>query len=262
MIRSLRTAASGMEAQQLNIDVIANNLANVNTVGFKRSRAEFQDLFYEEIRSARDTGQDQAEASPMPLEVGQGTRAVATQKLFGQGALLATNNELDVAIEGAGFFRIQMADGTDAYTRNGAFTRDKEGRLVTVEGQALDPPIILPQDTQRVIIENDGTVKSLQVGTVEPIEVGRIGMTLFTNPAGLESRGHNLYAASEGSGEPIDGFPGEEGFGGLGQGMLEGSNVEVVEEMIDLIAAQRAYEINSRVIQAADQMLQETTRLR
>ncbi|MBD88761.1 MAG: flagellar basal-body rod protein FlgG [Deltaproteobacteria bacterium] len=262
MIRSLRTAASGMEAQQLNIDVIANNLANVNTVGFKRSRAEFQDLFYEEIRSARDSSQDQAEASPMPLEVGQGTRAVATQKLFGQGALQATNNELDVAIEGAGFFRIQMADGTNAYTRNGAFTRDKEGRLVTLEGQTLDPPIILPEDTQNVIIENDGTVKSLQVGTVEPIEVGRIGMTLFINPSGLESQGHNLYAASEGSGEPIDGFPGEEGFGGLGQGMLEGSNVEVVEEMIDLIAAQRAYEINSRVIQAADQMLQETTRLR
>ena len=134
--------------------------------------------------------------------------------------------------------------------------------MVTVEGQALDPPIILPPDTQSIVIENDGTVKSLQIGTVEPVEVGRVGMTLFINPAGLESRGHNLYAASEGSGEPIDGFPGEDGFGGLGQGMLEGSNVEVVEEMIDLIAAQRAYEINSRVIQAADQMLQETTRLR
>ncbi len=262
MIRSLRTAASGMEAQQLNIDVIANNLANVNTVGFKRSRAEFQDLFYEEIRSARDASEDQAEASPLPLEVGQGTRSVATQKLFGQGALQATHNELDVAIEGAGFFRIQMPDGTNAYTRNGAFTRDNQGRLVTIEGQTLDPPIILPEDTQKVLVEKDGTVKALQVGEVEPLEVGRIGMTLFINPSGLVSKGHNLYAASEGSGEPIDGFPGEEGFGGLGQGMLEGSNVEVVEEMIDLIAAQRAYEINSRVIQAADQMLQETTRLR
>jgi flagellar basal-body rod protein FlgG len=262
MIRSLRTAASGMEAQQLNIDVIANNLANVNTVGFKKSRAEFQDLFYEEIRSARDSTQNQAEGSPLPLEVGQGIRAVATQKMFGQGALQATNNELDVAIEGAGFFRIQMADGSAAYTRNGAFTRDNEGRMVTVEGQALDPPIILPPDTQSILIENDGTVKSLQIGSVEPVEVGRVGMTLFINPAGLVSRGHNLYSASEGSGEPIDGFPGEDGFGGLGQGMLEGSNVEVVEEMIDLIAAQRAYEINSRVIQAADQMLQETTRLR
>ena len=168
----------------------------------------------------------------------------------------------DVRRDEPGFFRIQMPDGTNAYTRNGAFTRDNQGRLVTIEGQTLDPPIILPEDTQKVLVEKDGTVKALQVGEVEPLEVGRIGMTLFINPSGLVSKGHNLYAASEGSGEPIDGFPGEEGFGGLGQGMLEGSNVEVVEEMIDLIAAQRAYEINSRVIQAADQMLQETTRLR
>ena len=262
MIRSLRTAASGMEAQPLNIDVIANNLANVNTVGFKRSRAEFQDLFYEEIRAARTNDDDQPEAAPLPLEVGQGTRAVATQKLFGQGGLQATHNEMDVAIEGSGFFRMLMPDGTPAYTRNGAFTRDKDGRMVTIEGQVLDPPVIIPPDTQRVTIEADGTVNALQVGSTEALEVGRLGMSLFINPAGLESRGHNMFVASEGSGEAIDGFPGEEGFGKLGQGMLEGSNVEVVEEMIDLIAAQRAYEINSRVIQAADQMLQETTRLR
>ena len=262
MIRSLRTAASGMEAQQLNIDVIANNLANVNTVGFKRSRAEFQDLFYEEIRAARNNDGEQAEGSPLPLEVGQGIRAIATQKLFGQGAIQATNNELDIAIEGAGFFRLQMPDGTQAYTRNGAFTRDSDGRLVTIEGQPLDPPIILPPDTQRVSVEADGTVKATLINNTEPLEVGRIGISIFINPAGLASKGHNLYVASEGSGQAIDGFASEEGFGRVSQGMLEGSNVEVVEEMIDLIAAQRAYEINSRVIQAADQMLQETTRLR
>lgn len=262
MIRSLRTAASGMEAQQLSIDVIANNLANVNTVGFKRSRAEFQDLFYQELRSAKDNGEDQIEASPLPLEVGQGTRAVATNKIFQAGILMPTNNEMDLAIEGAGFFRVVLPDGTPAYTRNGALKVDQDGQVVTVEGQVLDPPIVIPPEATAMLVESDGTVKAVMPGDTDPIEVGRIGLSLFLNPSGLKSMGHNLYQRTEGSGEPLDGFAGDEGFGTVAQGMLEGSNVKVIEEMINLIAAQRAYEINSRVIQAADQMLRETTNLR
>ncbi|MCB9728878.1 MAG: flagellar basal-body rod protein FlgG [Deltaproteobacteria bacterium] len=262
MIRSLHSAASGMEAQQLHIDVIANNLANVNTTGFKKARAEFQDLFYQEIRAARRSDTVEAEGSPIPLEVGQGTRPIATQKIFTGGDLLQTQNQLDLAIEGAGFFRVAMPDGTVAYTRAGAFKLDSDGRIVSIEGRPLDPPISVPPETTAITVEQDGTVKALQPGDIEPLEVGRIELTQFVNPAGLKSLGHSLYQATSAAGEPLDGLPGELGLGVISQGSLEGSNVVVVEEMIELIAAQRAYEINSRVIRASDEMLQTTTQLR
>ena len=262
MIRSLNTAASGMNAQQLNIDVIANNLANVNTPGFKKSRAEFQDLFYQQLRPTTETDEQAGQGSPAPLEVGQGVRAIATQKMFGQGTLVQTNNELDIAVEGDGFFQVQMPDGNLAYTRNGTFKLDATGQLVTSEGQILDPPVLIPEDARGIVVAPDGTVSVIPGNSEEQVEVGQIELTRFINPAGLQSIGHNLFAWTEGAGDPIPGQPGSDGFGQLGQGMLEGSNVMVVEEMIELIASQRAYEINSRVIQAADQMLRETTSMR
>lgn len=262
MIRSLHTASTGMEAQQLELDVIANNLANVNTTGFKRSRAEFQDLFYQEIRAARRGDDASQQGSPSPLEVGQGTRPIATQKMFAPGNLVQTQNQLDLAIEGQGFFRIAMPDGEVAYTRSGMFQLDADGQLITSEGRPLDPPIDIPPDSLSVTIEPDGTVKVTQPGDAGTIEAGRIELAMFVNPGGLKSMGHNLYMETEGSGEPIDGVPGSDGFGQLAQGSLESSNVQVVEEMIGLIAAQRAYEINSKVIRASDEMLRETASLR
>ena len=266
MIRSLHTAASGMEAQQLRIDTIANNLANVNTTGFKKVRAEFQDLFYQELRQAGAPQATRAAAiqsgPPVGLEVGQGTRPVASQKIFSMGELMQTNNPLDVAIEGQGFFKVQRADGSFAYTRAGAFKTNADGIVVTAEGQPLDPVIVVPPDTVHMIIDNDGTVKAQGPGDVDAVEIGRVELVQFVNNAGLHNLGHGLYAETTASGPPIYGFPGEDGLGFVSQGMLESSNVKVVEEMIDLIAAQRAYEINSRVIQTTDEMLQRVTNLR
>ena len=262
MIRSLNTAASGMEAQELEIDVIANNLANVNTKGFKKSRAEFQDLFYQEVRAARRSEEGQAQGAPVPLEIGQGTRAIATQKNFSTGALIQTGNQLDVAIEGSGFLRINQPDGSYAYTRSGMLKIDADGRLTNAEGKALDPPVEIPSEATNVVIEPDGTVKIGLNNEPIPVEVGRLELTQFINPAGLKSLGHNLYAETDASGEPLSGAPNEDGLGSIQQGMLESSNVEVIEEMISLIAAQRAYEINSRVIRASDEMLRETASIR
>ena len=262
MIRSLNTAASGMEAQEFEIDVIANNLANVNTTGFKRSRAEFQDLFYQEIRAARGGEEGKEQGSPAPLEVGQGTRAIATQKNFSNGALVSTGNQLDIAIEGQGFIRVNQPDGTHAYTRSGMLKIDADGRLTTAEGKSLDPPIQIPAEATNVIFEPDGTVKVGLSNEPLPLEVGKLELSQFVNPGGLKSLGHNLFMETEASGEPINGTPNEEGLGSIQQGMIESSNVEVIEEMISLIAAQRAYEINSRVIRASDEMLRETASIR
>lgn len=262
MIRSLSTAASGMAAQELEIDVIANNLANVNTTGFKKARAEFQDLFYQEIRAARRSEEGQAQGAPAPLEIGQGTRAIATQKNFATGAMVQTGNQLDVAIEGQGFLRINQPDGNYAYTRSGMLKIDADGRLTTAEGKTIDPAIEIPSEAMNIVIEPDGTVKIGLANEPLPIEIGRLELTQFINPAGLRSLGHNLYAETDASGEPIHGSPSEDGLGTVQQGMLEMSNVEVIEEMISLIAAQRAYEINSRVIRASDEMLRETASIR
>lgn len=261
MIRSLWTAASGMQAQTSNIDVISNNLANVNTAGFKRSRADFQDLLYETIRLP---GTDTAGGSQVPtgIQIGHGTRTVATQKIFIQGDFEHTQNELDMAIEGQGFFQITQANGDIAYTRAGNFKIDSEGRIVSPDGFLLEPEITIPTDALAVSISTDGVVSVLQPGQSQPTQVGSLELARFVNPAGLQNIGRNLYTQTGASGDPTTGTPGEDGFGTIAQGYLEMSNVSVVDEMVNMITAQRAYEINSKAIQAADEMLQTANGLK
>lgn len=255
MLRSLWTAASGMQAQQLNIDVLSNNLANVNTTGFKRSRADFQDLLYETLRLAGASSSSTTEV-PTGIQLGHGTRPAAVQKIFMQGEYKQTKNELDIAIEGDGFFQITMPDGETAYSRAGAFKVDSEGRIVTSDGYLMEPEISVPDDSMQISIGTDGTVSVRQAGENQATEVGTIQLARFINPAGLNSIGRNLFLPTSASGDVITGTAGEDGFGTLAQGFLEMSNVSVVEEMVNLITAQRAYEINSKSIQAADEMLQ------
>lgn len=261
MMRSLYTAASGMSGQQFNIDTIANNLANVNTAGFKKSRADFQDLLYQSVRFAGTPVTSGAQI-PTGIEVGHGVRPVATQKIFTHGTPKPTENPLDIAIEGDGFFQILLPDGTMAYTRDGAFKKDGEGRLVTSDGFFLEPEIVIPEDAVEIAIGTDGTVAVKLAGDSEPQTIGQIELARFINPAGLQSIGRNLYMATAASGVPIVGTAGMDGLGNLAQGFLEMSNVQVVEEMVNMITSQRAYEVNSRAIQAADEMLQTANNLR
>jgi flagellar basal-body rod protein FlgG len=260
MIRALSNASSGMKAQELNIDVLSNNLANVNTSGYKRARAEFSDLLYE---ARSKPGAPGPTGSPLPLgyEIGHGVRAVATYKDFSGGEPRETGNPLDLAIEGNGFFEVLMPDGTTSYTRAGVFKTNADGELVTVDGYQVQPTITIPADATSVTISETGVVSATLGGESEQVELGQLEVAMFANPAGLSSMGRNLYEMTPASGEPIVGNPGDEGAGLVRQGFLEASNVEVVTEMIDLIAAQRAYEINGKVITAADEMLQQTTRL-
>lgn len=255
MLRTPWIAASGMQAQALNIDVISNNLANVNTTGFKRSRADFQDLLYETLRSS---GTASAAGSQVPagIQIGHGTRPVSTQKIFLQGDYQQTQNQLDLAIEGNGFFQILQPNGEVAYSRAGAFKVDSEGRIVTSDGFLMEPEITIPSDCTAVSIGTDGTVSIIQAGETESTEIGTIELVRFSNPAGLSSIGRNLYLSTSASGDAITGTAGEDGFGTIAQGYLEMSNVNVVEEMVNMITAQRAYEINSKAIQTADEMLQ------
>ena len=255
MIRSLWTAATGMQAQTLNIDVISNNLANVSTSGFKKSRAEFQDLLYETLRPAGVSSSETSEV-PVGIQVGHGTRPSAVNRIFVQGDFQQTKNELDLAIEGDGFFQIIQANGDTAYTRDGAFKLDRDGRIVNSDGFLLEPEITVPNNTIAISIAIDGTVSVLQSGQAEPAEIGTIQLARFLNPSGLHSIGRNLYIPTAASGDEILGTAGEDGFGTFAQGYLEGSNVSVVEEMVNMIVAQRAYETNSKVIQASDEMLQ------
>ncbi len=255
MIRSLWNAATGMKAQALNLDVISNNLANVNTSGFKKSRAEFQDLLYETFRPA-GTDSSQDTQVPVGIQLGHGTRPSAVLKLFNQGDMQNTKNELDFAIEGDGFFQIMQPDGEIAYTRDGAFKLDSDGRVVNADGFALEPELTVPTDAVSIAVGMDGTVSVLQAGESSPTEIGNIELARFVNPAGLVSMGRNLYTTSDASGDALTGTPGEDGLGNISQGFLEMSNVNVVEEMVNMIKAQRAYEINSKAIQAADEMLQ------
>ncbi len=261
MIRSMWSAASGMQAQTMNIDVIANNLANVTTTGFKRSRAEFQDLLYETLRSA---GSPSSESTQVPtgIQVGHGTRPVAVSKNFSGGELQLTKNELDLALEGDGFFKVTMPNGDTAYTRAGSFKLDREGRIVTPDGFLLDPEITIPPDALSVSVGLDGTVSVLQAGESTPREVGTIQLARFANPAGLLSIGKNLFQLSDASGDEISGTAGEDGFGTIAQGFLEMSNVSVVDEMVNMITAQRAYETNSKVVQTSDDMLQLANNLK
>ena len=261
MMRSLWTAASGMQAQTANIDVISNNLANVNTAGFKRSRADFQDLLYETLRPP-GTSTSGGGQVPTGIQIGHGTRTVATQKIFIQGDFQHTQNELDMAIEGDGFFQITQGNGDIGYTRSGNFKIDSEGRIVSPDGFLIEPEISIPTDAMAVSIGTNGTVSVLQPGQTAPTEVGTIELARFVNPAGLQSMGRNLYAQTAASGDPISGTPGEDGYGTIAQGYLEMSNVSVVDEMVNMITAQRAYEINSKAIQAADDMLQAANSLK
>ncbi len=255
MIRSLWTSATGMQAQALNLDVIANNLANVNTAGFKKSRAEFQDLLYETLRPA-GTSSSQDTQVPTGIQIGHGTRPSTVLKIFSQGNMENTKNELDLAIEGDGFFQIILPNGETAYTRDGSFKLDSDGRIVNSDGFALEPEISIPSDALSISVGIDGTVSVLQAGDSTPSEIGTIELARFVNPAGLISTGRNLYITSEASGDEMTGIPGEDGLGSLAQGFLEMSNVSVVDEMVSMITAQRAYEVNSKSIQTADEMLQ------
>jgi len=261
MIRSLWTAATGMQAQELNIDVISNNLANVNTSGFKKSRAEFQDLLYENMRPAGAASSADTTV-PTGIQLGHGTRPSAVQKMFGQGDFQNTQNELDWAIEGDGFFQIELPNGDTGYSRSGEFKLDADGRIVNPDGFPLIPEMTVPTDTISISVGLDGTVSVIQAGDATPIEIGTVQLARFVNPAGLRSLGKNLYSSTNASGDEITGTPGENGFGTLAQGFLEMSNVSVVDEMVNMITAQRAYETNSKVITTADDMLQLANNLK
>ena len=254
MIRSLWSSATGMKAQALNLDVIANNLANVSTAGFKKSRAEFQDLLYETLRPA-GTPSSQDTQVPTGIQLGHGTRPSTVLKIFSQGDLEHTKNELDLAIEGDRFFQIAMPNGETAFTRDGGFKLDSEGRIVNADGFSLEPEISIPTDAVSISVGMDGTVSVLQAGETTPTEVGTIELARFVNSAGLIAIGKNLYINSEASGDAMTGTAGENGLGTIAQGFLERSNVTVVEEMVNMITAQRAYEANSKSIQTADEML-------
>lgn len=255
MIRALWTASTGMEAQQLNIDIISHNLANVNTTGFKKSRADYQDLLYQEIKSA-GASSSPSTMVPTGIQVGQGVRTVSTEKVFNQGNFKQTDNPLDIAIEGEGFFQITRPDGTLAYTRTGEFKVDSEGRLVTSDGYLVEPQISIPSDAMAITISADGIVSVTQPNIPKPTQVGNLELSSFINPSGLEPIGKNLYLPTGASGTATTSAPGTNGMGTLAQGFLEMSNVSVVEEMVNMIAAQRAYEINSKSIQTTDEMLQ------
>jgi flagellar basal-body rod protein FlgG len=244
-----------MQAQALNLDVISNNLANVNTSGFKKSRAEFQDLLYETLLPA-GTSSSQDTEIPAGIQLGHGTRPSTVLKLFSQGNMENTQNELDLAIEGDGFFQITLPNGETAYTRDGAFKLDSDGRIVNSDGFTMEPEIAIPSDAMSISVGLDGTVSVLQAGESLPSEIGTIELARFINPAGLISMGKNLFIRSEASGNEMTGTAGEDGMGTLAQGFLEMSNVSVVDEMVNMITAQRAYESNSKAIQAADDMLQ------
>jgi flagellar basal-body rod protein FlgG len=261
MIRALSTAATGMEAQQTRLDVTANNIANTSTHGFKRSRAEFSDLMYQTQR-APGAATGAGTQSPTGLQVGLGVRTVSTQRMHSEGELRQTGRPLDVAIEGRGFFPITLPSGEVAYSRDGALKIDAEGGLVTSEGYAVAGDIAIPPDAQNITIAADGTVSVTVPGESAPVEAGQIQLAGFPNESGLESIGRNLYRETGASGAAVLGAPGENGTGSLAQGTLEMSNVNVVEEMIDLISGQRAYEINGRVVKAADEMLAQTANLR
>ena len=254
MDRSLFIAATGMEAQSINIDVIANNLANVNTTGFKKSRADFQELMYQSIKTAGTTSSEGTEV-PTGIQVGLGVKPAAVQKIFQQGDFVSTGNSLDMVIEGKGFFQISIPDGETAYTRSGAFKLDSGGNIVTSDGYALEPSITMPSNALEISVAPDGTVTVLQAGNTTPVEVGQIATAQFINPGGLKAMGKNLFLPTGSSGDVITGNPGSDGLGLINQGFIELSNVNVVEEMVNMIVSQRAYELNSKVVKSADEML-------
>jgi flagellar basal-body rod protein FlgG len=258
-MRAVHTAATGMIAQELNVQVISNNIANMRTTGYKRQRAEFQDLLYEHVRRVGTQTSDQGNILPAGIELGAGVKTVGTPRVMTQGNLIPTAKELDVAIRGDGFFRILLPDGRTAYSRDGSFEMDAQGRLVTAQGYVVQPGITFPQNARNITINAQGQVSAIVGTETTPTQVGQIEMSIFVNKAGLQAQGDNLYLETPASGTPQNGTPNAEGFGNLLQGNLEQANVEAVSEISDLIAAQRAYEMNAKVISAADQMLTSTT---
>lgn len=260
MIRSLWIAKTGLDAQQLNIDVVSNNLANVSTTGFKRSRAVFEDLLYQTLRQPGAKSSQQSEI-PSGLQLGTGVRPVATERIFTQGNLTQTGNPLDLAINGNGFFQITLPDGTTAYTRDGSFQINSQGQVVTASGYTVAPAITIPANTLSITVSSDGIISVQQAGNPAPVQVGQLQLANFINPAGLQSMGENLYLETAASGAPSTNTPGTNGLGVLNQGFLETSNVNVSEELVKMIEAQRAFELNSRAITASDQMLQRLAQL-
>ncbi|MBB4210411.1 flagellar basal-body rod protein FlgG [Rhodothalassium salexigens] len=254
-MKALTTAATGMLAQQLNVEVISNNLANLNTTAFKRQRPEFQDLLYQNIERVGANTSAQGTVAPSGLQVGVGVRAASTVRMMEQGGMDRTENTLDIAINGPGFFRIQLPDGQEAYTRGGSFQLDQNGGLVTADGFIVQPNIVIPQEARDITINQEGEVQIILDGQVQPQIVGQLDLATFANDAGLEAQGGNLFLETQASGPPNVAVPGTNGFGTVRQGYLERSNVNPVIEITNMITAQRAYELNSRVIRAADEML-------
>jgi len=261
MIQSLYTASTGMLGMQTQIDTTANNIANVNTIGFKKSRAEFADLMYHVMEYAGTSTSDVTK-SPTGIEVGLGTRPTAINKIFSEGALKQTDNQLDLAITGRGFFKLELPDGTEVYSKNGAFKVDETGTIVNSDGYKLIPEIVVPEDATNISIGVDGTVTVVQAGQTQATQIGQINTTNFINPAGLHSMGDNLYVETDASGQPVEGTPGVNGLGTIRQGFVELSNVELVVELTDLITGQRAYDANSKIITTSDEMLQTVNNLK
>jgi len=260
MIRSLWISKTGMEGQQTKLDAIANNLANVATNGYKRSGVVFEDLMYQNLRQSGAATSEQSQL-PTGLQIGLGVRAAATSRNFSQGTLAQTSGQFDVAIEGSGFFQVQLPDGTTGYTRDGAFQLNGNGQLVTSAGYTVQPGITIPAAARSVTVAKDGTVAITLQGQAQPQTVGQLQIATFVNPGGLDPLGGNLFAETASSGTPNAGAPGANGHGSLRQGFVEGSNVNVVEELVSMIATQRAYEMNSKSIQTSDQMLQKLSQI-
>ncbi|MFT5444342.1 MAG: flagellar basal-body rod protein FlgG [Myxococcota bacterium] len=259
-MRALFSAASGMEAQQMRIDSIANNIANVTTTGFKKSRPEFEDLFYETVQLPGATSQSGSQL-PTGVQIGHGVRLASMTRVFSGGDKIATGNALDLAVDGEGFFQVQKEGGDTVYTRDGEFKKNSDGNLVTKGGDLLIPTINIAADVTNVTVLPDGTVNVIQAGSTIPTQVGQVELARFVNNAGLLALGGNLFSVTEASGDPETGTPGESGFGALSAGYLEGSNVNVAEELVQMILAQRAFEVNSRVIRAGDEMLRTAAQL-
>jgi flagellar basal-body rod protein FlgG len=260
-MQALHTAATGMAAQELSVQVISNNIANLQTTGYKKQTAAFEDLIYEHIRRIGAQASDQGTILPVGVDIGGGVKTVGTPRSMTQGTLSMTGNDLDLAITGTGFFKIQMPDGTFQYTRDGTFQMDNQGRIVTAMGNLVQPTITIPNNSSGITVNSQGQVSVTLPGSTNSQIVGQISLTRFINQAGLLPVGNNLYQDTPASGQPQDGLANAEGYGSITQGSLEQSNVDVVSEMSNLIAAQRAYEMNAKVINAADQMLQDTAAL-
>ena len=253
MLRALRTAALGMSAQQTGVDNTANNLANANTTGYKRSSIVFHDLLYQNVQAH---GEESGGAAPASMQMGHGATAIATVRNFAQGSLAETGNALDIAINGDGFFQVRKPDGTIAFTRDGTFALSADGEIVTQTGLPIEPDIAIPPEATDIHISQDGIVSARMQGEPEPIELGQLELARFANPGGLGSLGGNLFEQTSASGQPTIGLPGDDGLGMLGQGFLETANVDVVQEMVNLITAQRAYELNSKMVTTSEEMLQ------